>query len=271
MKYKYSEEYGRYYSSMDKLLANLKVIRIQGWNSRFMSGITHTFESYHQAAVKNAKLGYVLSNADTLVRYLANIAIFAYSGYKILENSMSIGEFTMINSYSLMIISCMSGILQFGKKRCQVVVAYDRIQALYQEKEDCGLVCIDSVSEISAEHLCFSYGKNQVLDGVSFTLKRGNVYALVGENGSGKSTLINILCGVEQDYTGRISYNGYDMKTLDHYHLKKHILAITEQEPSLIFPILRDNITESNLSDEEIIHWFNEFKMDDFLLKIGGI
>ena len=45
----------------------------------------------------------------------------------------------------------------------------------------------------------------QALENVDFTLKRGEIHALIGENGAGKSTLIKVLTGVDQPDSGTIT------------------------------------------------------------------
>ncbi len=51
------------------------------------------------------------------------------------------------------------------------------------------------------------FGKNKVLDGVNFELKRGEIHALLGENGAGKTTLMNILYGLHSPSGGEIYIN----------------------------------------------------------------
>jgi len=48
----------------------------------------------------------------------------------------------------------------------------------------------------------------QVLDSVSFTMERGEVFGLVGESGSGKSTILRCIAGLYGNWTGRIAIDG---------------------------------------------------------------
>ena len=61
---------------------------------------------------------------------------------------------------------------------------------------------------LTAEAISKSFGPVQVLFGVDFALKSGEVHALIGENGAGKSTFIQILAGAVQPDEGTILFAG---------------------------------------------------------------
>lgn len=265
LQYQYSEAYSRYYASVDKLLANMKIIKMHEWHSYFFTRVSHTYSDTYKSSMNNAKIGYFFSNVDAVIRYLANIAIFSCAGVLVLNGEMSVGELTMVNSYGLTVISCIGSIVQFGKQHSQACVAFDRVCALYQEQqESCGCRILDDVSEINVENLGFSYGDRQVINNVSFTLSKGKLHALVGENGSGKSTLINILCGLEQEYQGTIRFDGIDLRKLDHHNLRKNVIAIVEQEPKLIFQTLEENVRAENGKAKTVNFWMEKFGLNTY-------
>ena len=57
---------------------------------------------------------------------------------------------------------------------------------------------------VTAQNLAKSYDEKRVLEGVNFTIERGDRVALVGHNGAGKSTLIRLLTGMEAPTSGTV-------------------------------------------------------------------
>jgi ABC-2 type transport system ATP-binding protein len=66
---------------------------------------------------------------------------------------------------------------------------------------------------ISVQNASVSFGKEQVLRGISFTIERGRIVGLVAPNGVGKTTLLRTICGIENQPKGRVSIDGVRPET----------------------------------------------------------
>jgi len=61
---------------------------------------------------------------------------------------------------------------------------------------------------IVVEKIRKEFGKNQVLKGINFNLKKGEFAVILGSSGAGKSTLLRCLNGLCQPTSGKIIING---------------------------------------------------------------
>ena len=89
-----------------------------------------------------------------------------------------------------------------------------------------------------------SFDGIEVLKGVDFTVRAGEVHALVGENGAGKTTMMNLLAGVHQPTSGTIHFAGQDnLQIPDEKTAQELGISIVFQERSLFAQLsLADNI-----------------------------
>ncbi|MFA5164928.1 MAG: ATP-binding cassette domain-containing protein [Candidatus Omnitrophota bacterium] len=115
----------------------------------------------------------------------------------------------------------------------------------------------------------------RALDGVTFSVAKGEIHSLVGENGAGKSTLMKILSGVYPagTYEGSISIDGRALRFADIKDSERAGVAIIHQELALIQQLsIAENVT---LGDETakngIINWDECFLKTEKALKQVGL
>lgn len=66
----------------------------------------------------------------------------------------------------------------------------------------------EKIVSLEVENLTFAYKKHPVFHNLSFKAYAGDLIAIIGHNGIGKTTLSNILCGIQKEKVGKITYNG---------------------------------------------------------------
>ena len=86
---------------------------------------------------------------------------------------------------------------------------------------------------IQAQNVCKTYKKNQIniLNNISFSIKKGEITAILGHNGSGKSTLLKCMIGILKPTSGSITIDGMDSFKYQK-KLRTEIGVIFNQKPS---------------------------------------
>ncbi len=110
---------------------------------------------------------------------------------------------------------------------------------------------------LTVENLCKYYGKGdtqvKALDGVSFSVPKGQMCAVIGPSGSGKSTLLHILGGVDRPTSGKVYLDGQDVYAQNNKNLaifRRRQVGLIYQFYNLI-PVLNaeENITLPMIMD----------------------
>jgi putative ABC transport system ATP-binding protein len=145
---------------------------------------------------------------------------------------------------------------------------FEVVLSMYQEKWRLHMEIL------RVENLVKTYGKGDTavhaLDGVSFSVPKGQFLAIIGPSGSGKSTLLHILGGVDTPTSGQVYMDGQDV-----YAQKEEQLAIfRRRQVGLIYqfynliPVLdvTENITLPVLMDGRKV---NEQRLNELISTLG--
>lgn len=113
----------------------------------------------------------------------------------------------------------------------------------------------DLKSEISVEKLSFTYPGNQhpTVDNISFTIKKGEIVALVGPNGAGKSTLVRLLARLYDPDSGTVKWDGNDIRTMDPDEYRK-FFSVVFQDFMLYNLPAGENIRMGNIETKDSVN-----------------
>lgn len=123
--------------------------------------------------------------------------------------------------------------------------------------------------DIVFRNVGFAYDDKQVLDGVSFTAKEGEVTALVGPSGSGKSTCARLAARLWDIDKGSIEVGGVDISTVDPEVLLTDY-AMVFQDVVLFDDTVMENIRlgRHGATDEEVIRAARAANCEEFVSKL---
>ena len=91
------------------------------------------------------------------------------------------------------------------------------------------------MSDIEAQDVCFSYGRNAVLQGATFAIERGEFVGILGPNGSGKTTILKLVSGVLRAESGLIKLKDRNIRDYSPREIARHV-AVVPQDTAIAFP-----------------------------------
>jgi oligopeptide transport system ATP-binding protein len=117
-------------------------------------------------------------------------------------------------------------------------------------------------------------GAIKAVDGVDFTIKKGETFGLVGESGCGKTTTAKLILLLEKITTGTILYQGKDITRLSRTELKKHrrsVQAVFQDPYSSLNPRMRVKsiLSEPILMSDSLSRKMIKERINDLLYLVG--
>jgi ATP-binding cassette subfamily B protein len=198
-------------------------------------------------------LGATVDSLTNLVKMGAQVGLLIFGTWEVLQHSFSAGDMLAINSLAYNFLTPLAGLVSTAMQ-FQLIGSYlDRLNDVLQTppEQDRGKVkqAPPLKGEVVLDRVSFRYGvlAPLVVDDVSVAVRPGQFVAVVGKSGAGKSTLAHLFLGLYVPVTGKISYDGMDLRELDLRSLRRQVGIVT-QHHDLMGGTIRDNIALGDLS-----------------------
>ena len=211
-----------------------KEVKIFGLHSflleRYRALAASFYDANRRLARRRALWGAVLTAVGTLGYYLA----YAYIAWRTLRGELTIGDLTFLSGAFRRLRNLLEGLLiSFSQVAGQALYLDDLFSFFKIEPE---IVSppnprpfpLPIAEGFTFENVGFRYpgAERWAVRNLSFTLRGGEVLALVGENGAGKTTLVKLLARLYDPDEGRILLDGHDLREYDLVELRSSIGVI---------------------------------------------
>ena len=215
----------------------------------------------------NKKFALLSPMAFALMSVVITLIIF-FGAMKVLNNTLEIGSITAIVEYSLTTIAALIMSSMVLVQMPKAVVSIERIEEVLnvtseiKDKEELkdnsyyeDILKQNPIS-LTFDNVCFRYkgAEKQILKNISFSVKAGERFAIVGATGSGKSTIAKVLLRLNDIESGRILINGVNTLDLPLNCLRNQI-SYTPQKAYIFSGKIKDNFrfTNKDMIDKEMI------------------
>ena len=221
-------------------------------NEIFKTASTNVEDSKKKYSILEAIIrGFSLSFSVTIY-----LGVLLLGGYLMYKESITVGTAIIIIQLSTHIVGPVKLSISLINQIRSVTLIADKIENILEDtNDDFEDTKLDSFSNsISIKNLDFSYSEERkALDNINLTFEKNKKYVIVGESGSGKSTLIKLIMRYYNDYSGNISIDNHDLKSIYSADLYKN-MSMIQQNVFMFDDSIKENIRlYSTHDDNEIL------------------
>jgi subfamily B ATP-binding cassette protein MsbA len=239
----------------------IRILKIYGREEHETIRFRVSSHAFARNAIKSGQASAWNSPIAEMLGVTVVTVIMVYVGYQVIEGAMTPGAATSFVAALAMAstpIRRMAGVQQYVQS---TLAAAERVFAVVDlEREGAGdegkavLPRLSRAIEFHQVNFRYPGAQEDTVKRVSFTIRAGQVVALVGKTGSGKTTLANLLPRFYDPVSGSILIDGRDIKAVSLSSLRAQ-MAIVSQDTVLFDDTVRNNIAYSRIDarEEEIV------------------
>jgi len=221
-------------SAIDSLI-NFETVKYFGNEEHEFRRFDKSLAEYESAAVQSQSSLSLLNVLQVLVICTGLVLILVRAGQGVVDGSMTIGDFVLVNTYMIQIYVPL-GFLGFIYREfknslvdMEKMFELKQVQSSIQDAPNAADVPKDMDPSVEFKNVHFSYNPDrEILKGVSFKVLAGKNVAIVGSSGSGKSTIARLLFRFYDVQQGEICFDSHELSQFKQQSLRSKISVVPQ-------------------------------------------
>ena len=255
---------------IQETLENIREIRATNQEDRFLDDLNGKIDGYEKELLHGELVAGLFVNGASVIMRLGVATTILTGTSLILAGKI---DFMLLFMFLLVITRVYSPFdqsLALIAEMFMSQISASRLMEIHDTKTAEGTdVFKPEGHDIVFDNVAFSYGNDQVLNGVSFTAREGEVTALVGPSGSGKSTCARLAARLWDVSEGCIRVGGVDINTVDPEVLLSDY-SMVFQDVVLFDDTVMENIRlgRHGATNEEVLAAARAANCDEFVRRL---
>ena len=244
------EAYGRYSSGQIDAIRGIEVVKTLAAEDALRTLMLGRFQSLADRIFRTQFLVLAYQGMLQLVTF-ASFGLFLLVGaLEVVHGHLTLGQFVAFNALLALANAPVIGLLSLWDEFQYARILLGRLDDVLEQEPEQGadrsaLRPVRTLEgRVELRGVGFRYGGPEspaILEELTFTAEPGETVAIVGRSGSGKTTLIKLLAGLIEPTEGAITFDGFELRTLDYSTLRRQI-GFVLQESYLFDDTIAGNI-----------------------------
>jgi len=240
--------------TLKETLGNFKYVKLKGNEESILSVYDTTVETYTRSEIVNNVLGNIPKNILESIGFSFLVAVVVFIIWVSHDASRVI---PVISMYALALYRILPSIHRMLQNVNSIVYLQKCLESvdesLRQPVEKEGNSSIEFARSIRLEDAHFRYMTgNEVINGVSLEIKKGEKIAITGESGGGKSTLVDMIIGIHKPVSGKVYIDDKAIND-DNIRAWRKKIGYIPQSIYLFDGTVAENVAFGSIPDDEKI------------------